>query len=433
MAEQQPGEQIDRTLKTKVTYKWVNPQLGLEVPSRDVWKNGTKVIHFPFNPRSGAPKYRQIQEIVYEDLPGNLPSGYLKAPRTGYGFTRELSPILFALQDTFPDATRIVVSGSRASQVTNRREVVLANADLQVVRPKIAALQAGQRAELETAANNELARVLPTHFTAETTKYTSGQLGNFVTSKAIRPSLLSEADLEALSTLISRLPAGHKFIKSEGLLSTKASVDRLLIEDLIASYEKLMERKTGGRDLEAKWQAFFSKNILYFNFGYVQRFEKELIQGDKKLTIPDFLLLNTFGYLDVFEIKTHLTQLLSYDTGRKNFHWHSEASKAIAQAENYYDSLVREEDRVIKNIRDEYGIAVDAVRPNLFVIASSTERIAGPNTTKLRGKTQKKLWNDFRRLNASLRNVQFILYDELLDLLNNLIQRLASEAGDEDE
>jgi len=134
-----------------------------------------------------------------------------------------------------------------------------------------------------------------------------------------------------------------------------------------------------------------------------------------------------FGYLDVFEIKTHLTQLLSYDRGRNNFHWHSEASKAIAQAENYYDSLVREEDTVIKNIRDEYGIAVDAVRPNLFVIASSAERIAGPGTPNLQGKQKKKLWNDFRRLNASLRNVRFILYDELLDLLRNLIERLASE------
>jgi len=70
------------------------------------------------------------------------------------------------------------------------------------------------------------------------------------------------------------------------------------------------------------------------------------------------------------------------------------------------------------------------VRPNLFVIASSSERLAGPNTHNLRGKGRKKLWNDFRRLNASLRNVKFILYDELLDLLRNLIARLASEADE---
>ncbi len=143
-------------------------------------------------------------------------------------------------------------------------------------------------------------------------------------------------------------------------------------------------------------------------------------------------MLNTYGYLDVLEIKTHLTQLLSYDRGRKNFYWTSEAAKAITQAENYIDSIIKEEDTIIKNIRDEYGINnIDAVRPTVYIIASSSSRIAGEGTDKkYTGRSIKKLWNDFRRLNNSLKNVEFVLYDEVLDVFKNTLNRLS--VGDAD-
>ena len=198
-------------------------------------------------------------------------------------------------------------------------------------------------------------------------------------------------------------------------------------------YNKLLSLKSDRKNkddkgLEDRWQDFFSDNILFFDFGYVERFEKERISGDKTLNIPDFILLNTFGYLDVFEIKTHLTQLLSYDKGRKNFFWASEAAKAISQAENYIDSLVSQEDTVIKNIRDEYDIHnVDAIRPQVYVIAGTREAIAGEKTGEYKGKVKKKLWNDFRRLNHSLKNIEFVLYDELLEVFENMLNRLATD------
>lgn len=210
-------------------------------------------------------------------------------------------------------------------------------------------------------------------------------------------------------------------------LNTKQTFDKIFIEDLISKFQNLLSRTTNTKSLEDAWQEFFRDHILYFNFGYVERFEKERIQGDKALNIPDFIMLNTYGYLDVFEIKTHLTQLLSYDTGRNNFYWTAEARKAISQAENYIDSLIKEEDTVIKNIRDEYDIHhVDAVRPVVYIIASSRNVIAGSETNrKYKGKKRKKLWNDFRRSNNSLKNINFVLYDELLDVFMNTLKRLS--------
>lgn len=427
MNEKKPEEREVKRLKTKVIYHYVDLESGIEVKSKEVFLKSRKIVHFPFNTKNGRQKYESIQKITYENMPDSLPAGFLKAPSRGYGFTRELSPLLYKLQDELPKLKHIIVSGSRTTQLKNQKEVVLSYEDLKTIRPHLASTQNRHRTEISVAANNELARILPSQFKAEKSKYSKGQLAEFISSRHIRPTLLAEEDISAVSLLISGLSDDHPFIRKGKILITKESVDRLLIDDLIRDYEKLLKQKTETRHLEDKWQKFFSKNILYFNFGYVMRFEKESVQGDKKLNIPDFILLNTFGYLDFFEIKTHLTQLVTFDKGRKNFYWTSDAAKAVTQVENYIDSLTKEEDTVIKNIRDEYGVVVDAVRPYAYIIASSRKNIGGEKTSIYQGKMQKKLWNDFRRLNNSLKNIDFILYDELLDSFRNLRDRLSND------
>ena len=416
-----------RRLKTKTVYNFIDPEAGINVKSKEVFLRSKKVVHYPFNTRTGNSKYDSIKKITYEDMPDTLPAGFIKAPTRGYGFTRELSPILYKLQYEFPKLQHIIVSGTQDTHMKNKREIVLSQKHLKKIRPRISVTQSRHRNEIVLTANNELSMILPDHFISEKAKHTKGQLAEFISNRFILPSTLATEDINAITGLISNLPGDHPFVQKREILTTKASVDKLLIEDLIREYEKFLNQKTKSKRLEAKWQNFFSDNILYFNFGYVRRFEKEIVQGDKKLNIPDFILLNTFYYLDFFEIKTHLTQLLAYDKGRNNFYWTTDASKSIIQVENYIDALIKEEDTVIKNIRDEYGVAVDAVRPYAYIIASSKDNIAGKNTRNYTGKVGKKLWNDFRRLNNSLKSVDFILYDELLNIFKNLRDRLSLE------
>lgn len=88
--------------------------------------------------------------------------------------------------------------------------------------------------------------------------------------------------------------------------------------------------------------------------------------------------------------------------------------------------MIKEENTILKNIRDEYHIHhVDAVRPIVYIIGGSKHWIAGSHTEETyKGGTQKKLWNDFRRLNNSLKNIDFVLYDELLAVFENTLKRL---------
>lgn len=431
MPDDSPVEYIDRNLATKTVFQYRDPKNGYDVKSKETYKKKKLIVHYPFNSRNGRQKYNSISEIRYEGIKEPLPAGFIKSPNRGYGFTRELAPILYELQDKLPSIKKITISATQETQLRGASEVIFSLADIQSARPRIVSVQDRHRAEQKTISNNILAELLPAKFISSKTKYIKGQLNELVKTYSLKVAALSEEDVESLFSIVNMIPSTHALVKSRELLSTKETIDRVFLEDIVTKYEKNLELKTDSKRLEDRWQEFFSDNILYFNFGYVERFEKERIQGDKTLNIPDFIMLNTFSYLDIFEIKTHLTQLLGYDKGRKNFYWTSEAAKAISQAENYIDSVISNEDSIIKNIRDEYDIhSVDAVRPQVFIIASCERHLAGIDCTiKYKGKVGKKLRNDFRRLNSSLKNIEFVLYDELLAVFKNTLSRLGTDAS----
>jgi len=428
MPEQAAKEVVSASLPTKTIYTYRDKEKGVEVKSREVFKKGSKEIHFPFNPNTGRPKYRSITQIVYEDVPSPLPAGFLKAAKTGYGFTRDIAQLLYAIQRVLPSVNTILISGTAPTALNSKNKVCLSLCDINAARPLLITVQGRHKDELEAAANNILADLLPPKFKSTKVQNKPGQLSEFLRLRSIKPSQLSADDVAAAASLVASIPPSHPIAAANSAKQAKLSFDKLLIGNLIREYEALLALKSDTPALESRWQAFFSQNLLFFNFGYVHKFDKELIQGDKTLNIPDFVMLSSFGYLDLFEIKTHLTQLLSYDAGRKNFYWTGEAAKALSQAENYIDSLAKEEDTVIKNIRDEYGVPVDAVRPVAYIIASSRPVIAGTQTqSKYKGKVAKKMWNDFRRLNSSAHSVRFVLYDELLDTFKAMLKRLGAD------
>ena len=422
------AEGVVKDLKTKLVYSYVDEEKGINVISKEVFKKGKKEIHYPFSTKNGGQKYKNISKITYEEMPDPLPSGFLKSANTGYGFTKELSPIIFAFLDKHPKITSITVSSRKKSEIY-RNQLFLNSKDLESARREISPLLDKHKEDLKLLANNLLAQILPEDFDSRFASYKKGDLSRIIKNQKVDAKNLSSSDVNSLLNLISKISSKHEAVKTRKILDSKETIEKVFIEDIISQFCNLLSQKTETKTLENRWQSFFSDNILYFNFGYVERFEKERIQGDKSINIPDFILLDTYSYLDVFEIKTHLTHLLVYDSGRNNFYWSSEASKAISQAENYIDSMIKEEDLLIKNIRDEYGIDVDAVRPEVIIVASSQKEIAGKKTSSYKGKKAKKMWNDFRRLNNSLKNIQFVLYDELLDVFNNTLKRLKDESN----
>ncbi len=76
--------------------------------------------------------------------------------------------------------------------------------------------------------------------------------------------------------------------------------------------------------------------------------------------------------------------------------------------------LVRAASDVKDIIEEKHGIRVKVVRPRGFIIVGNSEQFE-----------TKKMEDDYRLLASSLKDVDIILYDELLENLKNLTERLA--------
>src|ERR1051326_4113536 len=247
-------EVVKQQSSSKEVYHYVNPDRDYDVKCREVYTSRSRQIHYPFRKNTGAPKYRQIRTIIYDGFSSGLPAGCLKNANTGFGFTRELNPILFALEEKFPKLVLLRVSAIAATGISSKAEICLSNKDLQIARPKIASLLRAQKEEMVTTAKNALADLFPRNFQAVRASYHRGQLARFVESHALKTALLSEEDILSVSSLLSLLPPNHPLVTQRKLLSTKQSFDRIFIEDLTTQFETLFARTADTRQLEDAWQ-----------------------------------------------------------------------------------------------------------------------------------------------------------------------------------
>ena len=151
--------------------------------------------------------------------------------------------------------------------------------------------------------------------------------------------------------------------------------------------------------------------ILIFNTNYASSLEKESIALQGKY--PDFLLIDAYNYLDIYEIKKPSTQLLKKDGSRGNYYWDVEIAKAISQVENYIAYADRHGSGLREDIKKRKGIDIRVLKPRGFIIAGQRSQLQG-----------EIMEGNFRLLNSGLKNVEVILYDELLDNLRSFLKRL---------
>ena len=125
------------------------------------------------------------------------------------------------------------------------------------------------------------------------------------------------------------------------------------------------------------------------------------------------MLIDPYSYLDIYEIKKPTTTLLRYDKSRNNYYWDAEISKAISQVENYLHQVQRHSDSLINDIRRNKGIEVNIVRPRGYIIAGMRKQLKND-----------KMLDDFRILNESLKNIDIIFYDDLVNNLEAFVKRV---------
>lgn len=188
----------------------------------------------------------------------------------------------------------------------------------------------------------------------------------------------------------------------------------LTLHEVITKYEKLLHDNPA----ESAWQSFFDEYITLFDNRYFQKINyKNIALGITKY--PDLVLVDIYGYIDFYELKKNDMKLLDYDTSHKTYFWSKQVSMVIAQVSDYLQKAKENSVSYSKSIKEQTatsdfsGIEVSIINPRAIIVAGNSKEL---NTV------QKK--NHFKNLRESLKDIEFVLYDELLDRLKNLLEMI---------
>jgi hypothetical protein len=129
--------------------------------------------------------------------------------------------------------------------------------------------------------------------------------------------------------------------------------------------------------------------------------------------------VDIYGYIDFYELKKSGMSLLQFDTSHKTYYWSKDMSMTIAQVSDYLQKARENASIYAKTIKEETGndqaegIEVNIIRPRAIIVAGNKSEL----------NTEKKM-NHFKNLRESLKDIEFLLYDELLERLKNLLNSI---------
>lgn len=188
----------------------------------------------------------------------------------------------------------------------------------------------------------------------------------------------------------------------------------------------------GAKDIskEDAWQKYFEKYGSYLLFGNVKLSPKECLDKEKTKDLndryPDIITCNRYGFLDIIELKKSDEFLFKFDDSHHNFVPTSALSSAISQLNNYLQIIpyaYKEADAQNKGLQCASGMLMIGDKKHLVQETKHLKDYMNKNNlteVDINFMAQKEL----RKLNYSYSYIQVILYDELINTLENFINKI---------
>lgn len=341
-----------------------------------------------------------LKEILIE--------GYKKLPsefsQTGYMKGGALYYMNKKLRDT--GIKKFTISKPRQSSFSTS-EVVLNYADFQRLKKRLSRIGYESQTEKGKYADEFFYDTYPSQFTAnnETSRKRYLRVVNGIDKDIIKH--FDKHTLQKFEDFYEQLIKTKyktKDRKTKLVTKTKIKIDKLAVDNVIEEFEKLL----GDATSESNWGKFLLKNLFLVDSKYLKAIPElnVVLAGARKV---DFGLVDYQGHLDIFEIKKPDTKLLAPKQDRGNFYFHPDLTKAITQAEKYLYQAEGKRDSLEKDILIEKEITVKVIKPRAILLIGNSSQLD----------TEKKQI-DFRILRNSLKNIEVILFDELLERLKNL-------------
>lgn len=367
------------------------------------------------------PDSRQAEFISSIELKGfeELPSGFFSS---GAGLTSSGFFLVESIFNKWQRKIRVIIKADGKSQILRRGGGVsfeLNHNDLKKLNEFFRRVRAQGTTEVRENVQGFLNGISPTHFSAVSGRpsdlYSGGEFADLLSKNDVLGNL-SDRDQEELNNFIpdyvSRIPLTLRSNKKlKVILDLVDAGKEVYLRQVIQKFEKMLNGTTQNENL---WQKFLRDHILVFRNSYGEVLEHINISLETKL--PDFMLIDPYSYLDIYEIKRPDTKLLAFDKSRSNYFWDKELAKAISQVENYIHEVQINSDALARIIRKTKSIDINIVRPRGYIIAGRRSQI-----------TNETMMNHFRILNESLKNVDILFYDDLLEGLKTFLERISAK------
>lgn len=296
-------------------------------------------------------------------------------------------------------------------QLASGRRLTLNYADFQELVEKMRRANSALQADLRATADAVFHELVPRQFALSSASPRS-RLTRLL--GALDESVIPEMSGEEIDQLMEFASAviERRYVQANYrhrlMSAAKLRIDNVALSQVIGEFEGML----ADRHSEADWGRFLRRNLFLVESRYVHILDRlnVVTAGSREV---DFGLVDTHGFLDIFEIKKPDTPLLSGTTDRGNHYWSSDATKAITQAEKY---LYRAEQRAAtlqQDIRRELNTEVQVTRPRTLLIMGNSAQLDSAEKVE-----------DLRVLRMAFKNIEIILYDELLDRLKNQREKM---------
>lgn len=385
-----------------------------------VWRIDEKRQIMTYVIHSKSSQLKHFNKIEFRGF-NNRPSGVYAA---GYGLTKDGQYLLRALVDELGEKFNLTFIKNGVEKIRRNKKsinVAINYSKYSQLLAELRAIRADKNNTSKQITSQTLARWFPKKFKSvgQSVKYQydyeDDKLSKIFSQDKKIVDKLSKNDVTALLEIYPALV--KSYVDKKGRANTKllmisgnkAATDKVILGKLIEEFEAKLKHSSQS---ENSWQVFLQEHILLFNTSYVAVLGKASVALQGKY--PDFMLVDVFNYIDIFEIKKPSTNLLKLDESRNNYFWDNEISKAISQVENYINSLSTHGANFSQEIRKIKGLDVSVVRPRGVIIAGIRSQLKN-----------EKMKDDFRLLRNSLSNIDVILFDDFLDRLKNLQKRLS--------
>lgn len=229
---------------------------------------------------------------------------------------------------------------------------------------------------------------------------------------------LDEHDHKAMIKFFKEYYSLYQSKKEVEGLATSFIIEgkRETLKRIIKEYEMALKNTSFS---EKKWQDFLHNKVFKFMTNYVESFRETDVnfgaanEGEKK---PDFVWIDFYGFLDVFEIKTPHKDILAkrIDKSHNNYYFSGEVIKAISQIEKYILFLERNVEKYKTYLQKKTSLPFSVIKPKAFLLIGNSEEFSKNDRKK----------EDLRVLRRSLKNIEIITFNELLDNLKNILAKI---------